>query len=133
MTGADIRHIAGIIEQTPIQYDPGTLKVMADWGLDPSVRQVFTEWKGRPQYENPAMPGTGQPETAPAGPGVGGLAYREDAEKVLAALRDAGTPSGIPDLVRATKLDLGAVARSLDVLTANGHAVKSGNDQYAAA
>jgi hypothetical protein len=133
MTGVDIRHIAGIIERTPVQYDPGTLKVMDRWGLSPSVRQVFTEWKGRPQYGD-AAPGSTVPETAPSGPGVGGMPFREDAEKVLAALREAGTPGArIPDLMRATDLGLDAVARSLDALTANGHAVKAGTDQYAAA
>ncbi|MGH3408307.1 MAG: hypothetical protein ACRDRJ_38315 [Streptosporangiaceae bacterium] len=140
MAGLDIRHLAGLIAGTPIAYDPGTLAVMEAWGV--THQQVFTEWRGRPGYGDAAEPG---PEASPAetpaapagqaaaaGPGIGGLAYREDAEQVLAAL--AAQPGAeVYDLMQATGLSLAAVGRSLDALTQNGQAVRTGADQYTAA
>lgn len=135
MTGMDIRHLAGIIERTPIAYDPGTLAVMEAWGV--RHQQVFTEWKGRaPSGANdapaPAAASGGSAATAARGPGAGGMAYREEADQVLAALRES-PGADIPALMEATELSLGVVARSLDALTANGQIVSSGADQYTAA
>ena len=131
MRGTDIRHVAGVIACTPITYDPGTLAVMAEWGV--KHQQVFTEWTGRPEEPKAAAPAVGLAPDPAAGPGIGGLAYREDAERVLEVLR--GRPGGtdIVDLMRLTELSLGAVGRSLDTLAANGQVTKNDNDQYTAA
>ncbi len=139
MTGLDIRHVAGIIGQTPILYDPGTQAVLDAWDIAP--RQVLTEWRGRPGNGQPAAP-TPSPAgpallvvpnlAAAAVPGIGGLAYREDAEKVLAAV--TGKPGAdIPDLMEATGLSLGAVGSALDALASNGKITRHGEKYHPAA
>lgn len=132
MTGVDIRHLAGVIAGTPIAYDPGTASVMERWGV--THQQVFTEWRGRPQDPDAAVPLlTPAPAPAPdAGPGIGGLAYREDAEKILGVLQGRPDGTDIVGLMQLTGLSLGAVGRSLDALAANGQITKA-DDLYTAA
>jgi hypothetical protein len=134
-TGIDIRHVAGIIAQTPIQYDPGILAVMESWGIPHQM--VFTEWKGRPAASDaglftPAAAAAPAGQAPAAGPGLGGMAYREDADKVLAALRERADAS-IYDLMTATGLSLGAVAAVLDALASNGRVIRISDKQYKAA
>jgi hypothetical protein len=126
----DIRHLAGKIAATPIAYDPGILAAMDEWGI--THQQVFTEWRGRPQDQYPvAAPVMAATATAAAaGPGLGGLAYREDAEAVKAALTTG--PGDLPELMQRTGLSLGAAGRALDALAAAGHVTKDGS-RYAAA
>jgi hypothetical protein len=80
---------------------------MDAWGV--THQQVFTEWRGRPGYGEPG-PQPGLPALVPAadGPGIGGMAYREDAEKVLAAI-GAHPGAEVMDLMELTGLSLGAV------------------------
>jgi hypothetical protein len=152
MTGADIRHVAGIIERTPLLYDRASQAVLDAWDIAP--RQVLTEWRGRAGYGQqaaapdpaaagpllsvvPTLTATAAADRAAAGPaatgpGIGGLAYREDAEKVLEAV--TGRPGGdIADVMEATGLSLGAVAAALDALAANGKITRQGEKYYAAA
>ncbi len=139
MTGLDIRHIAGIIADTPILYDPGTQAVLDAWDIAP--RQVLTEWRGRAGYGQPAEP-VPSPAAAPlsavpslaaavAGPGIGGLPYREDAEAVLAAVA-ARPGADIVALMEVTGLSLGAVGSALDALASNGKVTRQG-EKYSAA
>lgn len=145
-TGTDIRHVAGIIAQTPLTYDPGTVSVMEAWNL--SHQTVFEEWTRHPDrlddnqpvpYEGlAAVPALGAP--APAGPGK--AYYREDAEKVRGCLLSRPGPWTFPELMRETaprpgqeghSLSLGAVRAACEALESNGHAVRAGDRQYQAA
>lgn len=127
--GIDARHLVGRIAQTPIRYDAAVLGVMEDWGVPHQA--VFEEWNGRPS----AMP-QAPAATAPAaaqGPAVGGMAYREDADAVLKSLQAAGGPQDKTDIMTATGLNLGPVARSLEALELNGQVVRVGDRQFQAA
>jgi len=126
-TGVDVRHMAEVISRTPIEYDSSVLRAMDAFGL--SHQQVITEWKGRGSEDTATV------AAAPAGgsgPGLGGLPTREEAEKVRMALQ-VHSPADVYRLMEVTSLSLLDVGRSLDLLTANGDAVRVGEDQYKAA
>ncbi len=124
MTGMDIRHLAAVIGRTRIDYDPGTLQAMDLHGI--THQQVITEWNGR-------APGDDVPP-APAGmgPGIGGLPTRDEAQSVLCALRE-NPAADLYRLMEVTGLDMAAAGRALDLLAANGDAIRTGEDQYTAA
>lgn len=137
----DIRHIAGLIAQTPLRYDPATDKVRAAWKLP--HQQVFEEWTGRPQFRGaaavtPVSPSVPNPAAVPV-PGplsvlAGGMAYREDADKVEKALDDLakrGEPAAdYGRLSQMTKLNLGPLMRAVEALKANGRVIEAGNKTY---
>jgi hypothetical protein len=126
-TGVDVRHMAEVISRTPIKFDSSVTRAMEAFGL--THQQVITEWKGRGDVDEaavPAVPAGGQ------GPGLGGLPTREEAEKVRMALK-VHSPADVYRLMEVTDLSLLDVGRSLDLLTANGDAVRVGDDQYKAA
>ena len=138
--GTDIRHVAGIIAQTPLLYDPGTLSVMGAWNLPHQT--VFEEWTGRPGADgSQPAPYTGLSVVPPPAPAPGtGMAYREDAEKVRAVLLSRPGPWTFPELMRETVsapgqegLSLGAVRAACAALESNGQAVRTGDRQYQAA
>ena len=87
MRGTDIRHLAEVIACTPITYDPGTLSVLAEWGV--KHQQVFTEWRGR--HEDPGA-------AAPAGPSgpapAAGRPRRPAGLRGRPGLRRPGLPRG---------------------------------------
>ena len=119
----DIRHVAGIIGQTPVRYDEATLSVMKAWNL--AHQTVFEEWTGHPDRVNgSAAPYTGLAAVpSPVTPPGAGMAYWEDAEKVRNCLLRRPGPWTYPDLMRETGLSLGAVKASAVALEANGQAV----------
>lgn len=127
-TGVDVRHMAEVISRTPIELDSSTTRAMEAFGF--THQMVITEWKGRGDVQEtgvvPATPAGAQ------GPGLGGLPTREEAQKVLMALK-AHSPADVYRLMEVTNLSLLDVGRSLDLLTANGDAVRASDDQYKAA
>lgn len=144
-TGVDIRHLAGVIGQTPIELDPGYLAALAAWGIeDPRERLVFTEW--RKDWASPAAGGDGAsaaPYTGPAavqapaapGPAVqaAGTAYREDCEKVRAWLLDNPGPHKLAEIMRATDLNMGPAKAACAALVSNGQAAPAGDREFQAA
>lgn len=140
-TGTDIRHLAGVIGQTPIELDPGYLAVLNAWGIDRRERMVFTEWKGRPAAGGDgafAAPYTGPaavPPPAAPGPVVqaAGTAYREDCEKVRAWLLDNPGPHKLAEIMRATDLTMGPAKAACAALVSNGQAAPAGDREFQAA
>lgn len=115
----DIRHVAGLIARTPVDYHPCDRAVMETWGI--RDRDVLKEWRGRPSASAddvgmtaPAAGGDGA-----SADGTGGIAYREDCEKVLAALEE-NPGAELPELMEITELDLNAVNTAISALIANG-------------
>jgi hypothetical protein len=133
--GVDIRHLAGIIEQTPIQYDAGALAVFEAWGIPHQM--VFTEWKGRPVsvdglQQQPA-PAAEPPATAPAVPAPAPVAYSlEHAGLVLKALADRDS---VPfhELMQLTDIAVGPLDAALAALTANCQVIRTSETEYRAA
>jgi len=79
-TGFDIRHVAGVISQTPILYDPPVAAAMKKFGL--VHQQVITEWNGR-------MPVISQEAAAVAGTATAVLTRSPaDADPEMAARAD---------------------------------------------
>lgn len=136
-TGADIRHLAGIIGQTPLEVDPGYQAVMDEWGI--AHRMVFEEWKGRPAGEDggTAVPFAGLSAVPPAaspGPAeAAGTAYREDAEKVRAYLLANPGPRKLAEIMQGTDLNLGPAKAACAALVSNGQAERAGDREYQAA
>jgi len=122
--GTDLRHVAGLISQMPMQYDVGTYAVMETWGI--RHQEVLTEWHGRPVDQGAVVQGSdGASADVPAGStsagggfGLGGLAYRDHVEKVVSVMQDnPGADIGL--LMKETGLTLLEIGRALDTAEAN--------------
>jgi hypothetical protein len=125
-SGVDIRHLAEQVAQTPIRYDDAVLRSMEAFKI--GHQGVFTEWRGA---DSPATPATGP--AAAAGPvaQIDGLPTRDEADKVLAALR--GNPAAdLYKVMELTGMSALTVTRALNMLTSNGDLTQS-NNQYTAA
>lgn len=126
-SGTDVRHVAGLIEGTPIRYDPAVAAILARHGASP--RAVLDHWTGRGGVSlTPAAPAP--PATAAAGPGswVKGLPTSEQAAAVLAAIRATGDPD-THTVMAATGLPMLDTVRALNYLVTNGDAARAG-DRY---
>jgi hypothetical protein len=126
--GVDVRHLVEIISRTPIAYDSSVTRAMEAFGL--KHQDVITEWKGRGTAEVAAEPAAAA--GAAKGPGIYGLPFRDDAEKVKKALTE-NPGASMHRLMEVTGLPLGPVDQSLDVLIHNQEVVRTGDDQYTAA
>ena len=138
-TGIDIRHMAGIIAQAPVLYDPGTQSVFESWGIPHQM--VFDTWKGRAgvtggtQFPPPPAPAPAAPAAAAPvpPPPAAGMAYKEHADAVLAALTAREGTATFYELMTITDIAAGPLDAALGVLAGNCQVIRTGDEEYKAA
>jgi hypothetical protein len=140
-TGIDIRHMAGIIQQTPIRYDAATLSVRESWGIEHQA--VFDTWKGPDGSRGNPEPAAQQapaavitapaPAPVPSGQAPAPMAYKEHADAALAALTARAGTASFYELMTTLDLAAGPLDAALGVLVGNCQVIRISDEEYKAA